>query len=581
MNNTAAVPMTDRKYVQLQVQQLKLNRVTYEPQMREIADQLLPYRLRLQPGDYNRGDRKNTRMYDGTAAFAVDTLENGFMNAASDPASVWVRYTIKDAERAKYGPHKEWLDELTQVVLGILDEGNTYISLPTGYGNMAGFGTFAMSVTESFKASTINTEVYPTGSYWISQDDEANVNTFYREIRMTVRQVYEQFGDGNAEFSPHLQNLVDHSRWEQWIDVGHMIQPNLYETSSSSFSFSQNKPYASWWFELGTSASSGSYGYTESVVNQNKFLRRSGFDSFPIMVGRWELTSGDTYAIDCPGMKALGDIKSLQNYEKRAAQGIEKVVNPHWLAPASLQGQADHGFIPGETTYLPSAQEEGAVRPAHMVPPGFLDPVTIKEAEIRKRIGSAFFTDLFQLFDTLPDKERTATEIMQRKSEKLTKLSKPYANLQKGTFRPMLNRVFQIASKRGMIRPAPPDLQGHALDYEYNGILAQAQKMVKVQPVERFLQTVIQVAGARPQDASVWDPINLDRAFYEMADGLNIPADMMNSDEVVQQIRANREQQQAMQQKLAMAEQASRAAANLGKASVDPSTALGALAGKQ
>lgn len=567
--------LSDREYVNLQVQMLKLARTTYEPQMRDIADQLIPYRLRLQLSDYNRGDRRNLRMFDSTAAYAVDTFESGFLSAASDPASQWVAMTTTDPDRANYGPHREWLDYVTQVQLDMMNESNTYVSLSTGYGNMAGFGQFAMSLTESFKGPTINTDIYPTGSYWMAQDDEANVNTFYEEIRMTVRQVYEEFGDSGT-FSSQLQNLVDHSFWDRWIDVGHMIQPNLKENPGSKFS--KDKPWASWWFELGSGANLGAYGYTGSIVSSNNFLRKSGFDSFPVMVGRWELTKGDTYAIDCPGMKALGDIKALQSYEKRAAQGVEKIVNPHYLAPVSLQGQADHGFIPGETTYL-AVNDQAALRPAHIVPPNFLEPVTQKEEEIRKRIHTAFFTDLFQLFDTLPDKERTATEIMQRKSEKLTKLGKPYARIQREVFRPMLKRIFEIAQKRNLIPPAPPDLQGHLLDYQYNGILAQAQKMSRVQPVERLLQTYVQIAEARPQDPSTWDTINLDRAFPEIADGLNVPPDIMNSPEAMQAIRAQRAQQQAIQQKVAMAGELAKAAKNAAGAPTDTKNALTDLVG--
>lgn len=562
---------TDRKYVNLQVQQLKLNRTPYEPQMWEIADYFLSYRLRLTTSDYNRGNRMNERIFDTVAPLAVSTLENGFMSAASDPATEWVKFGTKDPDRANYGPHKVWLDYVTDAALEVMDSSRLYVDLPTGYGNMAAFGTFAMSIEESFKKSVIHTRIHPTGSYWISQDDEGNVDTFYREIRMTVRQIYDKFGN-EADFSNHLQNLIDAQRWEQWVDIGHLIQPNL-EASPNSV-FAKDKPWSSWWFELGTSSQQGAYGYFDSITNENRFLRKSGYDEFPVMVGRWDLTDGDTYAIDCPGMTVLGDVKTLNSYEKRSGQGIEKIVNPHWLAPIQLQGQADHGFIPGMTTYLPLASDQSAVRPAHMVPPGFLDPVTKKQEWLRSHVNSAFYVDLFQLFDSLPDKERTATEIMQRKSEKLTKLGKPYANLQMGVFRPMMHRVFSIMRRRGMIPPAPPDLQGQELSLIYNGILAQAQKLTRVQPIERFLDGVAKVAAARPQDPSTWDNVNLDKAFTEIADSLSVPADIINGPQVVQQIRAQRAQQQAQAQQMAQLQQAGDAAHKLANSPTNGKNAL-------
>lgn len=568
--------LTDRQYIEIQSQQLKLYRVPYEAYYRDLADNLLPYRLRLNTTDYNRGDRRNLRSYDSTAMFGLETLENGWLSAASDQATEWFTLTHRDSDRAAFGENKQWYDDVTNVLLTMISESNAYVNLGTFYGNNAGFGTACMSVEESFKGSTIHTDVINTGGYWIGQDEESNINTFYEEVRMTVRQAYMQFG-GTAEFSSYMRNQIDKGRWDQWVDVGHMIQPNLY--FNPGLKFSQNKPYASWWFEVGSTGSNGQYGYTDAVIKENIFLRRAGYDTFPIITARYEMMRGETYGFDCPGMKILGDIKSLQSYEKRLGQIIEKIVNPHWIAPSSLVGQADHGFIPGETTYLPSAAEEASLRPAHMVPPNAIAPASEKESEIRQRIGKGLSTDLFQLFDSLQDKERTATEIMQRKSEKLTKLGKPYANLQEYTFRPLINRLFYIAVKRNMIPPAPQDIQGHEIIYTYNGILAQAQKMARFQPMASMLQIANEAASETGQAQSpVWDVFNMDAALARMGEALQLPSDVINPPEMTAQIRQQRAQQQAQQQKMAMLESASKSAKNLAHSPTDGENALTAVA---
>lgn len=553
--------LTDRQYIEIQSQNLKMCRTPFEAFWRDIADNLLPYRLRLNLTDYNRGDRRNLRSYDSTPMFGLETLENGWLSAASDQATEWFSLTHKDAARAEFGPHKQWYDDVTSILLGMMAESNGYITLGTFYGNNAGFGTGCMSVEESTKGAAIHTDVINTGGYWIGQDEESNINTFYEEVRLTVRQCYEQFG-GTADFSSYMRNMVDKGRWDQWVDVGHMIQPNLYY--NPGISFSGSKPWASWWFEVGSTGSNGQYGYTDAVIKENIFLRRAGYDTFPIITARYEMMRGETWGFDCPGMKILGDTKTLQNYEKRLGQMMDKIVNPHWIAPSSLVGQADHGFIPGETTYLPSAAEEAALRPAHMVPPNAIAPANEKESEIRQRIGKGLSTDLFQLFDSLPDKERTATEIMQRKSEKLSKLGKPYANLQEYTFRPLINRLFYIAVKRGMIPPAPPDIQGHEISYQYNGILAQAQKMARFQPQSTLLQVANEAASETggPQ-SPVWQVVNLDNLITRMGEALQLQSDVINPPEVIAQMRQQAAQQAAQQQKLAMLESASKSAKNL------------------
>jgi hypothetical protein len=220
-------------------------------------------------------------------------------------------------------------------------------------------------------------------------------------------------------------------------------------------------------------------------------------------------------------------------------------------------------------------QNEGkSVRPAHLVDPGWIEPLTRREEEARKRIHTAFHTDTFQMLRTLPDKVRTATEIMQRKAEGLKRLVKMYTNFQREILRPLIDRVVEMIFRQQLIEPAPPDLWGHELKYEYTGALAQAQKMTSVEPIERVVMDFSEVAKLKPE---IWDKFNLDQMVDEVATRLGVPATCINSDEVVAQIRAERQKAMAAQQQVAMIEQASKAAKNLGDASLDDDNALGAL----
>lgn len=553
--------LTKREKIDYEVADLKNQRSSYEVQWGDVADFLLPYRLRLNLTDYNRGDRRNTRIYDSTANVAVRTLESGFTSSATDPASQWVKFVTKDHERAQYGPHREWLDELGALVMNVLQGANTYTTLPTMTGNMAGFGTGVIAVEEDFKGKVIHTRTYPTGSYWLGQDEQGVVNVFYREWRMTVRQLYLQFGEA-GEFSDYIKNLIDQSRWETYVDVGHIVMPN--EDHDRDDPRAKAKPWYSCWMELGN----------EQLQSRNdKFLRESGFASFPFMCGRWEQQEGETYGIDCPGMTAIGDIKGLQIGERREGQLIEKGINPHWIGAPELKGR-DHGFLPGQVTFLEERGGTGIVprlRPLHEVNPAFLPAMEEKQMQMRERINKAFYYDLFSMFDTLPDKQRTATEIMERKGEKLNKLVKMYATYTAQVLSPFIDRVVDIIYKQQLIRPAPLDLQGQDLKYEFIGILAQAQKMMRVQPIERLFGTVGQIAAVKPDAV---DKIDIDQGIDEIADGLGVPASVVNSDEKVMAIRAQRAQAQQAQAAAEQAKLMAGAAKDLGQAPVGTDNAL-------
>ena len=561
---------TKRERKNTLIRALKDLRIPYEAQAREVADNLLPYRLRVNLSDQNRGDRRNSTIYDSTATLAVSTLEAGFTAGMTSPAKRWLRWSTKDPELYEYPSAREWLDFGTSTMLSILGESNFYSSIPTFWGDMAGFATSAMSLEERV-SPLIHTRTFPFGSYWIAQDGDSNVNVFYREFKMTVRQLYETFGE-KAQFSQEVKNLVDRSMWEEWIEVGHLIEPNMEYEEGMGFS-PKGKPFSSCWFEVGSSSSTGTSGYAAKVEKEDIYLREGGFDSFPMMVGRWKNVEGDVWGIDCPAMTALGDIKSLQIGSKRSWQAIEKMVNPHMVGPVELQGQ-DHGFIPGEITWLDERDGMKGLRPIYEINPR-IQELEGKLAEGRERIWDAFHTPLFRTLALLDERDRTALEIEERKQEGRTELL-PRIEEASRNLTKYLGRLFQIIIKREMMPPAPPELQGQDVEFQYLGVLAQAQKAVDVQPIERFAASIASMAAVDP---SVADKFDTDNAADVLGDALGIPSKILRGDEEVAVIRENRAKQRQQEMALNVVKEGSVAAKNLASAKTDQRSALTDLMG--
>jgi len=569
--------LNKRERKRLLTNELKQYRLPHEPTWMETADLALPFRIRLNLTDYNRSDGKNSRIYNNTATRALKTFQSGLMTAATDPTSDWVTMTTKDPDRAEYGPHRQWLDDVMFLILQDIADSNVYQTLPVAYGSEATFGFFALGLEESYKRAAVHSRLFPTGSCWFGEDDEGSPHTFYREYRATVRQLYMRFGE-RGEFSQHVQHLIDRGDWEQWVDVGHLIEPN--DDYRESNPFWRYKKYSSCWYELGSSSKATGYG--GQAVEGETYLEEGGFDMFPVLIGRWEKVEGEVYPTDYPGSECLGDNKSLQIGEKRVAQAIEKFVNPHWIAPAGMRGLLDKGFLPGDTSYVDERNEGKSVRPAHVLDPRGIQFIREHLADVKQRILESFHYPTFSTFDALPDKQRTATEILERKSEKLLKLVDMYANLQIGVLRPMIDFFYEVRRRRGMLPPPPQDLQNQALDYRFNGILAQAQKLNRVQPIQAVGTWVAEIAKVQSAVGypEVMDKFDMDQAVDEVATNYNCPASVIRDDKVVAARREERAKAQQAAQQIQMLEQASQTAKNLGQTPMDDDNALGALVGR-
>jgi len=568
------VAKSKRETINVLTSEMKLQRLPFEPSWTEIADFLLPYRLRLHLSDYGRGDRRNNRIYDSTASKAMSTLGSGFMLSVTSPGSMWMRLNAQGNTLSEFGAEREWLDAVSLGMMDVFDRrSNLYTTLPSFYQAFAGFGTAAMSVEEDLAGGVVHFRTYPTGSYWIAQDERGTVDTFYREFRMTVRQVFEKFGN-EGDYSKHLRDFMDEEKWEEWVDIAHIVYPNQQYTPGSRSPV--RKRYSSCWFELGASSATGATGYGSQV--ENKIMLQKGFDEFPFLVARWDLVEGEVWGIDCPGMAALGDIKSLQVGEKRSWQAIEKHVNPHYIAPTSLRLQGTKGFLPGDTTWVDETQGMQGIRPLHEINPQ-IQELEAKLEQVRRRIYQTLFYDLFRAFDFLdPRKDVTATEIAERRNEKLAQLVPMLGQLNRAVLKPLIDRSFNIMWRQGLVEPPPPEMQGQNLGIEFLGILAQAQKATFAQPIERLFGSALSVAQAT-QNPEMLDKLDFDQAIDELGTAWGVPARVVRSDDHVAAIRQARAQQAQQQQALQAVSEGAAAAKNLAQAPMDEDNALSRLAG--
>lgn len=127
----------------------------------------------------------------------------------------------------------------------------------------------------------------------------------------------------------------------------------------------------------------------------------------------------------------------------------------------------------------------------------------------------------------------------------------------------LITRTFGILYRLGMIPPIPDELleSGEQVRPEYISILAQAQKLVLTVGVERWVGFGMQLAEAKPE---ALDKINAEKVMDEYGELLGINPELINSEDVVQQLRDQRERQAMMSRDVAgAARDATQAAKNV------------------
>ncbi|MEQ0205268.1 portal protein [Klebsiella sp. CN_Kp104] len=547
-----------------QVALLNNDRSSFEPHWRELSDFINPRGSRFLVTDVNRNDRRNSKTVDPTATLANRTLSSGMMSGITSPARPWFKLATPDPDMMDYGPVKLWLEAVQRRMNEVYNKSNLYQSLPLLYSSLGTYSTGAMAVLEDDE-DVIRTMMFPIGSYYLANSARGSVDTCYRKFTMTVRQLVMEFGMSNVSAS--VKGLWESGSYETWIEVIHAVYPNIDRDTGKLDS--KNKRVKSVYFEVGG--------------DNDKLLRESGFDEFPIMAPRWEVNGEDVYGSSCPGMIALGQVKALQLEQKRKSQLIDKATNPPMIGPTSLRSQRV-SLLPGDVTYLDVMTGQEGLKPAYLVNPNTADLLADIQ-DTRQMINSAYFVDLFMMLQNINTRSMPVEAVIEMKEEKLLMLGPVLERLNDECLNPLIDRTFSIMARKNLLPPPPDVLQGMPLKIEYISVMAQAQKSIGLSSLSSTVGFIGQLAQVKPE---ALDKLDTDQAIDAFAEMSGVSPTVIVPQEQVNQIREERAQQQKQQQAMAMGMAAAQGAKTLSEAqTADPSVltaisgAVGAPAGGQ
>ena len=553
---------TQKQQLLARKQAMWQERSTWIARYQDITKYLLPYSGRYLEGEQSQGARSFNSIYDETATLALDILTAGMMAGMTSPARPWFRLGLSDKDLMEYAPVKLWLNSVTVLMRDIFAKSNTYNALHSLYEELGAFATGASILEDDFE-NVIHHHVLTAGEYAIATNDKGRVNTLARDCGMTVAQVVERFVyNGNPNGAPDwsttsttVKNLWDSMRYDQWVNIFHIIQPrehrDIRKRDAKNMAFSS--------------------AYVETGGSNDKILRESGYKRFNVIAPRWHVRGRDIYG-NGPSFRALGSIKELQHGQLRKGQAIDYKVKPAVAVHAQQRG-AEINMLPGGVSFIPHTGQQASVRNLFDVNID-LGHLLNDIQDVRHRINKSFYADLFLMISQ--DNRATpasATEIAERHEEKLLMLGPVLERLHNEMLSPKIDLTFARVVEAGILPPPPVELQGLDLSVEFISTLAQAQKMVGIGAMDGFLGRVAQVAQGSG-DLSVWDKVDKDQSIDRYADMFGVDPSTVVADDKVVIIREERAQASAKQQMLEKAPEMAGAVRNMAAADTGDKNAL-------
>lgn len=505
-------------------------RKQFDPDYRELAAQFLPMGFRdVSQQALKTGSRLVKRpKLNSTGQLAMRDFAFG-MNGGITPSSrPWFSLRTKREDYNNQDEVKIYLDNVTDALNNALNASNFYKEVSTFYKQIGTFGT-AVMLYYIRDDNDIYFTTLACGEYCIDVDRYGVVDTLFRTITYTVRQLVDDFGEENV---PDLvKNLYKKpANWSDVFIVTHAIYPRDNGVVGGPV---EKKPYASvYYIDGGLQSSSG------SKSGKTKILRESGFDYNPILCARWSSISGDIYG-EGPGGETLADSRLIQQMTSTVMRAVHKEVDPPMVAPS---GYEDISLVPGAVNpvnALLSGASGSQIYPAINVKFN-IEPAFTLISQKEEGIRRGLYNDLFRAITDLDRRNITATEINERSGERQILLGPILEILETEFLVPLIDGVFYALNSISLMPEAPDILEGQDLDIVFISILAQAQKATAVQNIDETVSFVANLGQIYPE---ALDTLNVDGIVDLRAEAVGTPVKCLKTQDERNQIRQQRQQQ--------------------------------------
>lgn len=496
--------------------------------------------------DKGKAPRINTKVINNTAYLSSRTLASGLMVGVSPQANQWVNFIVNDPVVMEDVGVRAWLGGVEKIVSGILNAGQIYNKLYNVYEGVSVFGTGAIGIFDDEK-NIIRCESYEIGTYYIDTDGYDVVNTFYREISFTASDLVGRFGKDNVPKS--VIEAYERKNHTSKFNVIHAIEPNKdYDEDSK---FSKHMKFSST-YVLGRESSSTDN--SPELGNSLHLLSQSGFSEFPIMCPRWSVSPRDVYGTGCPGMLSIGDVNMLQLAESMKYRAMEKDIDPPTVSSGGAGSVPIGALDPGKNIQV---NDTNSTIKRIYEPRIDLSVISNDILKIENRIKRAFYEDKMTQMLLSDRREMTKAEVEVRTNEALKDLSPVFTRFRNELLDPLVDRVFNIALRKGFIPEAPEAIQGQDLSVEYVSTLAKAQKEDDSVAIQMSVRFMGELATLSP---NAIDSLNVGSAYKRYCNAVGVPSDLVRSSEELAILEAQRQEeaqaQQEQQQLMEMASQA-------------------------
>lgn len=510
------------KEIILRWKALKSKKSMWHNHYDDLARVMLPRRLGFAQTVID-GENRMDDIFDGTPMQAARGLANSIGGMMRPEGLPRIEMKTQEDRLNNLDEVKDWLADSDERLKNAFNNPDARFRQASGEKDqdLVVFGTAVMFIGEARNRLLFQSLHLKDITPFFSESGVPE--GMFVERRFTVRQLMSRFGED--KLSKETKKLITDKKIDEKVRVLHAVIPR--EESRAAALFAKDLPIADLWIE----------------IDAKHEISIGGFHEFPFIVPRWDTTSGEDMGRS-PGMIALPDAETLQAMGETILIAGQRAADPPLMAPNDGSFDALNTF-PGGLSYY-DVETAVAVRgnPFFSLESGTNLAISRDmQGDSRDQIFAAFFRNVLNLPVRGP--EMTATEVIQRKEEFIREIGPIFGRLETDDTAPTVERAFMIMLRGRAFLPIPKILQGQNIRFDYDSPVKKIRQQIEAAAARMWAQEMIDLSASKP---GALDLINEDELGRFSADALGIPKKIVNGEEQVAQIRAQRQQDLEEQQ---------------------------------